>query len=784
VSTTVTGLISGTYVFALKLTSLLGSISLSQVTITISAPINVAPVASAGADQVITLPVNSVTLSGSGTDKDGTIAKYAWSYVSGPTQYSFSSTAIANPVCSNLEAGTYVLRLTVTDNTGATATDDVSVVVNAAPAKAAVSIPGTIQAESYDGMSGIQTETTGDTGGGLDVGWIDNGDWMSYNVNVATAGTYTVSLRVASPNTGGSLQIKRSDGTVLSTVSVDNTGGYQTWKTVTTTVSLAAGSQTLVIASNTAVNWNLNWVQFTGPLVSQPSTGTVYGIPGMIEAESYSSNGGVLTETVNDAGGGLNVGWIDAGDWMSYNVNVAAAGTYTVNLRIATPYTGAAFEIRNQDGTVLTKVNVDNTGGFQNWKTIPAVVTLPAGVQTLVIASTGGVNWNINWASFTGPLVNTLVSGDKPVPGIVQAENYDAMSGVQAEATTDAGGGQDVGSIGQGDWMDYAVNAAIASNYVVTFRVAATATGGTLQLRKSDGTVLGSLAVPNTGSWQSWTSVTMVVPLPAGSQKLRVYSSGSVGVNINWIQWAYAATPASAVVAKAIPGTIQAESYDYIYGMQTEGTMDSGGGQDVGWIDQGDWIAYNVTVATAGTYTVNFRVATPNASAAFQLKKTDGTVLTTVNIGNTGGYQTWKTISATVTLPAGAQTLVIYSVNAAIWNINWIQFVSGTTTAQARATTMSASSLSVEDPVLSVERLQLYPNPVQDVVRLDISNAHTGAMKVQIVDVTGRVLKVFGFDKEQQDLQVSLSAGDLPRGNYFVRVQIGGWSVVRKLVKM
>jgi len=786
VSTTVTGLIAGTYVFALKLTSLLGAISISQVTVTVNAPINVAPVANAGADQVITLPTNSVTLAGSGTDQDGTIAKYAWAYVSGPTTYSFSNAAIANPVCSNLVAGTYVLRLTVTDNVGATATDDVSVVVNAAPAKAAAAIPGTIEAESYDGMSGIQTETTSDTGGGLDVGWIDNGDWMSYNVNVATAGTYTVNFRVATPNTGASLQLRKSDGTVLSTVSVDNTGGYQTWKTVTTTVSLAAGSQTLVIASNQAINWNFNWVQFTGPLVSQPSTGTVYAIPGMIEAESYTSNAGVLTQTVNDAGGGLNVGWIDAGDWMSYNVNAAAAGTYAVNLRVATPYTGAAFEIRSQDGTVLTKVNVDNTGGFQSWKTISAVVTLPAGVQTLTIASTAAINWNINWVSFTGPLTNTLVSGDKPVPGIVQAENYDAMSGVLAETTTDAGGGQDVGSIGQGDWMDYAVNAAIASNYIVTFRVAATATGGTLQLRKSDGTVLGSAVVPNTGGWQLWTSVSMTVPLPAGSQKLRVYSSGTAGVNVNWIQWAYAATPAAAVVAKAIPGTIQAESYDYVYGMQTESTMDTGGGQDVGWIGQGDWVTYNVTVTTAGTYTVNFRVATPNTGATFQLKNGDGTVLTTVNVDNTGSYQTWKTISATVTLPAGAQTLVIYSVNAPIWNINWMQFVSGTTTTQARAAAMSASSLSLDDSVVvnGVERLQVYPNPVQDVVRLDISNGHTGAMKVQIIDVTGRTMKVFGFEKEQQALQVSLSAGDLPRGNYFLRVQIGDWSVVRKLVKM
>ncbi|MBN1410059.1 MAG: carbohydrate-binding protein, partial [Spirochaetales bacterium] len=57
-------------------------------------------------------------------------------------------------------------------------------------------VPGKIEAESYSAMSGIQTENTTDSGGGLNVGWIDAGDWMEYNVTV-TAGTYYVQYRVA-----------------------------------------------------------------------------------------------------------------------------------------------------------------------------------------------------------------------------------------------------------------------------------------------------------------------------------------------------------------------------------------------------------------------------------------------------------------------------------------------------------------------------------------------------------------------------------------------------------
>ena len=51
---------------------------------------NIPPNANAGSDQTITLPINSVNLSGTGTDSDGSISSYAWSSVSGPASISFS----------------------------------------------------------------------------------------------------------------------------------------------------------------------------------------------------------------------------------------------------------------------------------------------------------------------------------------------------------------------------------------------------------------------------------------------------------------------------------------------------------------------------------------------------------------------------------------------------------------------------------------------------------------------------------------------------------------------
>ncbi len=92
----------------------------------------------------LTLPVNNTTLNGSGTDADGTITGYAWTRISGPATFTLGSANAATTTLTNLVAGTYVFRLTVTDNNGATATDDVTVTVNAsAPAnQAPIAIAG------------------------------------------------------------------------------------------------------------------------------------------------------------------------------------------------------------------------------------------------------------------------------------------------------------------------------------------------------------------------------------------------------------------------------------------------------------------------------------------------------------------------------------------------------------------------------------------------------------------------------------------------------------------
>ncbi|UOQ71911.1 cellulase family glycosylhydrolase [Hymenobacter cellulosilyticus] len=119
-----------------------------------------------------------------------------------------------------------------------------------------------VQAESYNAMAGVQTETTTDTGGGLNVGWLDPGDWMAYTVDIPTAGDYLIQYRVASASGGGRISLEQNAGTTQrGTVNVPATGGWQTWTTVSHTVTLPAGRQDIAIGVP-AGGFNLNWWSF------------------------------------------------------------------------------------------------------------------------------------------------------------------------------------------------------------------------------------------------------------------------------------------------------------------------------------------------------------------------------------------------------------------------------------------------------------------------------------------------------------------------------------------
>jgi len=434
-TTSVSGLTTGTYIFNLLATdNNTGTISGNDtIVVSTTAPV-LTPVASAGIDQTITLPTSTVTLTGTGTETGGTIKSYAWSQVSGPSTATIATSTQAQTAVSALTmAGSYLFQLVVTDANGTTASDTMKVTVNASSGNTGSTyqaVPGTIQGESYASMSGVATETTSDAGGGLDVGWISKGDWMAYNVNVASAGTYTVSFRVSSALTGASFKMQNANGNALATVNVPNTGEWQTWTTVTASVTLPAGQQTLTLVSLSDNGWDLNWIQFAIQL-TVPS-GKV--IPGTIQAEDYDAMLGIGTETTKDTGGGLDVNYLNStGNQVSYNVTVAAAGTYTATFRVSSPNTGATFKVTDGKSNVLATVTVPNTGGWQVWGNVSASITLAAGAQTIKIVCQSTIGFNFNWMQWATQTTTAAVTGNVTSNNAVSGISVNAADSTQTD---------------------------------------------------------------------------------------------------------------------------------------------------------------------------------------------------------------------------------------------------------------------------------------------------------------------------------------------------------------
>jgi hypothetical protein len=131
-----------------------------------------------------------------------------------------------------------------------------------------------VEAESFTAQSGVQTENTTDVGGGLNVGYIESGDHVEYTVTPAAAGIYDLQLRVASNASGGLISLFANDA-LLGSATVTATGGWQNWVTISTTVELAAGTQTfrLNFSGNGGYLMNVNWMHFAlqGSLPSNSS---------------------------------------------------------------------------------------------------------------------------------------------------------------------------------------------------------------------------------------------------------------------------------------------------------------------------------------------------------------------------------------------------------------------------------------------------------------------------------------------------------------------------------
>jgi hypothetical protein len=233
----------------------------------------------------------------------------------------------------------------------------------------AAAVPGTVEAANYDTggqrvaynvtssngtansyrPDGVDLEATSDAGGGDDLGWTATGQWFKYTVNVATAGTYTVSLRFASPSgVTDALHIASSAGTNLSgAINAPDTGGWQTWATTTATVTLPAGQQTLTVDQDNG-GWNLHYLSFA-PAGAGGPTSALTASPASLSfgSQTAGTTSGARSVTVSNPNStAVPVSQLAvSGPFSQTNscgASIAANGSCTVSIAFAPAATGSA----------------------------------------------------------------------------------------------------------------------------------------------------------------------------------------------------------------------------------------------------------------------------------------------------------------------------------------------------------------------------------------------------------------------------------------------------------
>ncbi len=146
-------------------------------------------------------------------------------------------------------------------------------------------IPGTIQVEAYDnGGEGVayhdadvanrdavarveeavDLQETTDIGGGLNIGWVMDGEWLEYTIASITTGTYTVDIRVASALTGTKSVHLSLDGQQIAATAIPVTDGWQEWQTITMqNVVLEGGTNKVLRLGIVGGGFNINYLRFS-----------------------------------------------------------------------------------------------------------------------------------------------------------------------------------------------------------------------------------------------------------------------------------------------------------------------------------------------------------------------------------------------------------------------------------------------------------------------------------------------------------------------------------------
>ena len=355
-----------------------------------------------------------------------------------------------------------------------------------------------------DGVD-IQKSTDAVNSNGYYVGFVKKGEWMNYTVNINETAVYKAEVRLAAQNNGGRYHFEIDEEEITSIKSVAPTGGWEKFQTIEVpNIILNSGKHVLKFQFDSDGEFNISSIKFTKTAET-------------IQSAFTALNG--HTNSINKVDVVVN---------QSIDFATVAASKSNLTLfvnDVETPIT-----------SVITNSEKNRTIVITTSKTLIYTDDIKATYNGTVIKSQTGKTLE----TFSDLVIRNTLTPLFVLPGKIEVESYVKMVGLAIENTTDEGEGKNLSYTDANDYADYLVYSEEAAAFQVDFRLAAQNNSGEIGLFLVDinenETLLGKVITPVTGGWQTWTTVSGNLNMPAGIHTLRMRVLKG-GFNFNWMEF-------------------------------------------------------------------------------------------------------------------------------------------------------------------------------------------------------------------------------------------------------
>ena len=550
-----------------------------------------------------------------------------WSW-SGPNGFSANTRVINLDAVGEDDEGAYIA--TITNDCGEQSSATFTVTVTDSES---------VEAEDYSDAGDVATETTGDDDAGENVTSIDAGDWMEYTIDVSVSATYTINYRVAGNSDNNSF-IVSLDGDSIDQVTFSSTGGDQIWTTISSSAAFyfTEGEHTLKITANSA-GWKLNWLELVGQDYVSPCK-----LP--LETDEFD----VKNETVNWTTGLMDITCVSS---VNVYVELSETGSLSSSDSLNIYYKldgGEPVEISKNKGSLGEMVNI--VRGLTG--------------TTLEVFVEGASSSTEDY--YTVTKISVVESTDPFAQ--IEAEDYDDMEGVNNSGTR-------LGSIQPGDWSMY-------SGLDLTGVTSVYASVGTVysdayievRLDSVTGTLIGTIEVPYTGSYNTYTTASSYIYGVTGIYDVYlVYQTeSSVNVcNIDWFQFSddFIKFPTDPYVR------FEAEINDGEDGVASLTTTDVDGDEEVSEIEDGDYVMFSdLDLEAADSVYARVASALDGGIIEVRLGSVTGDIISYIDVPYTGSSSSWQTVSAPVDGVEGVYDIyfVFRGDDSDLFRLNWLLF--------------------------------------------------------------------------------------------------------------